>query len=369
MQQQLILNSLYRSGKTILQMALNSHSKIRLVSHGAMPIFMAWNRQFPEDSGYKTFAPLCVEYFEPRAIDSELLDQVEFDQSEIDALAQKMTASKKFESGRKGVDADSLHSWMDSFAAQVRPGTARSVFMKLLDSLPASESAESDSIKGFMDQFLDQFLPPMLAGMPSMQVVNVTRDPRAIAASRNFGDYVMKQGGGKKHPILLLARMWRTSLQYQRALREKYPSQFHTLAYENMMSQPEVELPAICEFLGVDFEPQMLDSDNYRDEHGELWRHNSSFGSSSGFDPSTNTRWKKYLPAEYQAALEFLLFPEMQELGYEPESSETDARQAFLGFSEDSGELAEWTMTTDLILDDRQRDREVERVQAIIKRS
>lgn len=365
MQQQLILNSLYRSGKTILQMALNSHSTIHLVSHGAMPIFMAWNRKFPANSGYSTFAPLCVEYFEPRATDSELLDQVRLGQSEITALTQKMAVSKKFESGRRGVDEDSLHSWMDSFIDEVRPGTARSVFMKLLDSLPSSGSSGDDSIKGFMDQFLDQFLPPMLAGMPSMRVVNVTRDPRAIAASRNFGDYVMKQGGGKKHPILLLARMWRTSLRYQRALTDKYPSQFHTLTYENMMSNPEVELPAICKFLGVDFESQMLDSDHYRDEHGEPWRHNSSFGSSNGFDPSTNTRWKNHLPAEYQAALEFLLFPEMQELAYKPGSSLADAREAFLAFSEDSGELSEWTLTTDLILDDRQRALEVERVQEL----
>ena len=205
----------------------------------------------------------------------------------------------------------------------------------------------------------------MLAGIPSLKVVNVTRDPRAIAASRNFGDYVTKQGGGKKHPILLLARMWRTSFRYRQSLKEHYPGRFYPLTYENLMDRPHEELPLLCEFLDIPFEANMLDFESYRDEQGQLWSHNSSFGSSNGFDPSSSHRWEQFLPDDYQACLEFLLFHEMRELGYGPRMSAAESLNAFIRFTEDLDELSDWTLSTDLILDNQQKAIEISRYEQI----
>jgi hypothetical protein len=327
-----------------------------------MPFLQTWNRRFPDSSGYPIFAPLCVTFYEPGPADSELLDQVLFDQPSIDYLTQLMGNSKQFDAGRKGIDPGSLHTWIHSFERAVRPGTARSVLHQLMNSLPQSEMRGDECAVGFMDQNLHQFLPPLLAGLPSsLYVVNVTRDPRAIAASRNFGSYMAAQGGGKRHPLLLIARMWRTSIRYQGKLAELYPQQFRHMTYENLMRQPEDELSPICDLLGMPFERQMLDVSKYRDENGVLWSHNSSFGSSDGFDPSTNERWKEFLPVDYLAAIEFLLFHEMHDFGYEPLTSAHDGLEAFLRFSEDPAELSEWTLNTDLVLDDRQKTREIER--------
>jgi len=358
----LLLNSLYRSGKSILQKSLNTHSQVNLVSHGIMPYLMAWNRKFPRESGYPVFAPLCVDYYEPRSFDLELLDKTEFDQSSINALKQLISDSKQFDASRKGVDTESLHTWTDHFESNVVPGSARSILEQLMNSLPQPDAHTEEPMVGFMDQNLHQFLPPLLAGLnTSLYVVNVTRDPRAIAASRNFGNYGTAQGGGKRHPLLLIARMWRTSLQYEKELTNRFPQQFHSLTYENLMSQPEQELPLICDSLGIPIESQMLDPSGFRDESGKQWDHNSSFGFSDGFDPSTSDRWKQNLPEEYLAAIEFLLFHEMQEFGYEPVTSAKDSLKAFTRFSEDPSELSDWTLGTDLILDEVQKTREIER--------
>jgi hypothetical protein len=358
----LVLNSLYRSGKTVLQMALNSHSQIGLVSHGIMPFVTSWNRQFPAESNYPVFSPLCVNYYEPGPLDDKLLDGVAFDQSLIDELVSSMISSRKLEADRKGIAPSSIRSWMSTFEANAQPGSARSVFQQLTDSLPRDGLSGDESVVGFMDQNLHQFLPALISGFSSdLCAVNVNRDARAIAASRNFGKYTKVQGGGKLHPILLIARMWRTSVKYQKLMTSIFPENFHSLTYENLMLRPEIELNSICELLGVKFERKMLDTDNYRDENGEPWAHNSSFGSSNGFDPSTSERWRGIIPDDYLATLEFLLASELQEFGYELVTSSEERLSAFMKFNEAPADLAGWTLGTDLILNDEQRKIELER--------
>ena len=358
----LVLNSLYRSGKTVLQMALNTHSQIGLVSHGIMPFVTSWNRQFPEESKYPVFSPLCVNYYEPGPLDDKLLDEVVFDHNFIEQLVSSMIGSRKLEADRKGIAPNSIRSWMSDFERNARPGTARSVFQQLMDSLPRKKDEEGEFIVGFMDQNLHQFLPALLTGFqPALRAINVNRDARAIVASRNFGKYAAVQGGGKLHPILLIARMWRTSVKYQKLMTSKFPDNFHSLTYENLMLNPESELKAICSAVGVPFEQQMLDTDRYRDENGQPWAHNSSFGSSQGFDPSTNDRWRGIIPDDYLAALEFLLANELQEFGYDLVTSPEERLSSFLKFNEDPESLAGWTLGTSLILDEEQRKIEIER--------
>ncbi len=108
----------------------------------------------------------------------------------------------------------------------------------------------------------------LLDAMPEAYIVHMLRDPRAVLASqksrwsRNFlGTSKMPfkevvRSWCNYHPITL-SKLWCKANQIAIGMSD-HP-RFHILRFESILEDPQEKVTEICEFLGVEFEPKMLE--------------------------------------------------------------------------------------------------------------
>jgi len=139
------------------------------------------------------------------------------------------------------------------------------------------------------------FIPEILELFPEARIVNVIRDPRANLYSRKNkwrrfrvrSDYV---------PKLKTARIWShyhpisSSFLWGAAVKAAQPfvdsGQILQVRFEDVLAEPEKELQRICDYIGVDFQADML----------QIPILGSSFEKETpekvGIDKSKASRWK-----------------------------------------------------------------------------
>lgn len=93
---------------------------------------------------------------------------------------------------------------------------------------------------------------PRLAKTERMGLIFLARDPRALLASR------LREGGELPHEIRKL-RKW---TQRFLALVDTHQPDALTLFYEDFVADPEKILRTVCDFIGLDFKPDLLRPDD-----------------------------------------------------------------------------------------------------------
>jgi hypothetical protein len=92
----------------------------------------------------------------------------------------------------------------------------------------------------------------MLRLFPDAQIVHVVRDGRDCVSS-------LKTMPWWKQSSVAAMAMWANTIDAGRAAARKYgPDTYYPVCYERLVSDPEPELRALCEFLGEDFDDAML---------------------------------------------------------------------------------------------------------------
>jgi hypothetical protein len=103
---------------------------------------------------------------------------------------------------------------------------------------------------------------------PNARIINMVRDPRAVMLSqknkwnrRKLGAwYITKKESLRLrinyHPITL-SKLWNAAINA--AKTHQHDKRVHTVIFEHLVAQPEIEIRKICKHLEIDFEPQMLD--------------------------------------------------------------------------------------------------------------
>jgi len=114
------------------------------------------------------------------------------------------------------------------------------------------------------------YLPQIEAHFRSPRYIYLYRDGRDVAVS--FRKAVV----GEKH-FYHIAREWAATQQLALGMRERIgPERFFSISYESLTSEAERSMRLLCKFLGVRFNPSMLEfykSDEARRaaESSELW--------------------------------------------------------------------------------------------------
>jgi len=142
---------------------------------------------------------------------------------------------------------------------------------------------------------------------PEARIVRIVRDPRDAAVSLTrvpFGTPSLLTN------LSVLARMNEAAADFYRE-----PGQALTVRYEDLVASPERELHRICEFVGVDYEPSMVEdrsgATGVAAEH-EWWK-----GDATGpLDRSRSGRWAAEMPPEVQHYAALNLGPLLEEHGY-----------------------------------------------------
>ena len=143
-------------------------------------------------------------------------------------------------------------------------------------------------------------VPELLERYPRAKIVHMFRDLRAIFVSEKrwqmSREFVTFPYGILRRSELLLEIFlsfhalltWLRAVQLHYQYQQRFPENYYLCRFENVVSDPAVELKRISEFLGIDFTDAML----------EISYQNSTVRAqqqSQGLDASAASRWQQHM--------------------------------------------------------------------------
>lgn len=152
----------------------------------------------------------------------------------------------------------------------------------------------------------------LLDWFPNSKIIHLIRDPRAIYTSMAVRDVPGADRGGFPRLHAMARRLPYITLQYHQAatLHERYEGSANYLLsrFEDMLTEPEKYMSRICDFLGLDFRPEML----------QTKRIDSSYPgkAAQGMDTGAIREWETHIQSFERRYLDFALSRPMQRLGY-----------------------------------------------------
>jgi hypothetical protein len=167
----------------------------------------------------------------------------------------------------------------------------------------------------------------LLEAFPGAKVVCVVRDPRAVIASYRDWHGAAGRRGVEEHAelaadrrrsrrsynIVIQCLLWRGVVQASYEAERKHgPDRVRIQRFEALAERPEKEVRALCEWLGLEYEPAML----------EIPVVNSSYATSGGTEGVSKEpveRWRKRLSDREVGIVQSVCGRLMDELGYRRE--------------------------------------------------
>ena len=147
------------------------------------------------------------------------------------------------------------------------------------------------------DEILDHY--------PEAKMILIFRDPRPVCASWFKKD--------PKKSLIGICLNWNRAAKKMNDLLQKHPSQVMMIRYEDLVQDSEKTTKTICNFIGEDFSPKMLEIDVVNSQYQER--------GDKGFSDHGFNRWKERLN-EYQVHLINLLTKDNRvAMAYTDESS------------------------------------------------
>lgn len=153
---------------------------------------------------------------------------------------------------------------------------------------------------------------PVIAGyFPSSQFLHIVRDPRAVASSTRRVPWATQDAAQN-------ADVWRKYMVYARTFSRDMRRRIHTVRYEALVSDPEKQLRSICEFLGLSFEPAMLEYHNKDTGSLNVEREPWKINATKPIRTSKIDEWRSKLTPATITTIEAVAWREMTRHGYEP---------------------------------------------------
>jgi len=158
------------------------------------------------------------------------------------------------------------------------------------------------------------YTPELLQLFPDAKFIHLIRDPRDNIISLKNVDF--------EGPFTaLLAYRWQHSARKLFHIKKKYPAQFYTIRYEDLVSAPEKYYREMCDFLSIPYNDSVFDFYKKQDEAMKKFNvdkimkyHKSLF---SPINTSKVNLWKTQLPDKDIRITEFVSGRWIREYGYE----------------------------------------------------
>ena len=156
---------------------------------------------------------------------------------------------------------------------------------------------------------LQHYINDLLLLIPEAKILHIVRDGRANAYSMSNRSY---------RNLELSAQQWVDGNSYGLVNQQFLGKDNYKLVkYEKLLTNPEEEAKQICDFLGLEYAPEMI---NLSDE--KLDRKESYV--KSFFDQSKIDKWKTQLSASEVRKIENIQGPLLKDLGYELVNTSSD---------------------------------------------
>lgn len=146
----------------------------------------------------------------------------------------------------------------------------------------------------------------LLSEMPDLRVIQIVRDPRAVLTS--YRDVPV--GTNQVAPVIA---EWSDAIHAHDQLIAS--PRYSWLRYEELVAAPELVLRTLLEFLGLDFEPAMLEFHS-RGEAGYAPEQGHHANTLQPIFQDSAGRWMNELSTPQVALIEHYLGGSMQRLGY-----------------------------------------------------
>ena len=249
-----------RSGTTLLRLILNSHSSLYLpYESGFLQVF----KQFPGE-----FADLNVN---PETVTEAILEE---DYTKRGAFLKR--------------------SFLDEITP--RPGNFAQLYSGLLQV--ACDKAEKKRW-GIKTPGYHTHIDELVCLFKGCKIIHLVRDGRAVAES-------LKRTSWGSNNILKIAQEWDENIHWAHKMGSMVPNQYIEIKYEDLVSCPQDTLEKICQFLGIGFEPGMLDFHETAQEEMPketiVWHQNSVSPPKTDKIDSWKTKLSKTDRAIFQAA-------------------------------------------------------------------
>ena len=206
---------------------------------------------------------------------------------------------------------------------------------------------------GFNENWAIELFPTLAMMYPKAKFLIIYRDPRASIAS------ALKQKDVKKKiQVYSFACGWRKNiafmLQYQS--NKLFKDRLIICKYENFVKRPDQELKKILYHLNIEYLPEMLDPQCFKDGEGKTWKGNSYIHKikPKGIYKDSINAWKNNLEPRIVKSIEFITWAELKLLGYETYYSDKLFldKEALNFFYEDANVESSWK-SSKLSLDQR----------------
>lgn len=246
------------------------------------------------------------------------------------SFLRRYLASGRFDSQLKSMGAHGLASELASDVAFKRIAMSPIELGKMLERPDGVSAAGLFRVvaRAFLNRYgsfkyaadkdprLVEFLPTLHVHFPDAKVIHIYRDPRDVVLSKTKAEW------SKGRPLIVNLFSGRVQWSLvRRNGRSLFGSNFHELAYEDLIRTPRSEMAKICEFLGLDFESEVLTPSaggRALVADDELsWK-----SKSLGPILSDNTeKWRKALPPAHIALTEAIARRMMVEARYQQSNS------------------------------------------------
>jgi hypothetical protein len=265
----------HRSGTTLLQYMLGSHSRIYI----------------PPESDF-------IPYFFLHKPTAELSDE------QVARILHTIFGRYRFVKEWKGAPPDP-----DQFIASLPDRTPATFLDALYGAYARQYGAER---WGDKTPIYASYIDLIHTIFPQAQFLHIIRDGRDAALSM-----LDKYAHDEFHvDIFFAARNWVRRIRYaQRAGAKLGPGLYYELRYEALIDDPEGELRAVCDFLGESYEPGMIEYHRVARERIEADSHFFS-NVRNPLSRERMGRWQQEMPERDQRLVQFVAGRLLAQLGY-----------------------------------------------------
>ena len=275
----LFITGIYRSGTTLISRILNNHTKL-YVTYDSVH-FMRFS--------YGNFDPVRKLKNAEKLI-TEVRDRIKR------RLGMRLDADRVMSEVRKAKD--------------LKYGVIYDLIMKALVNRYKNDAIgwgeRTNVCWGQAPNFLKMF--------PEGKIIHLIRDPRDVMCSYRGMTY--EPGWSYLDSAFCSLDSLSSAHNYAQNLDKK---NYYLLRYESLLEEPAREVRKICRFLGIKFEPDMLNVKKFTTNSGDWWNGGSSFSKKMiSISKKPIGRWKKSAKAFEIFLAEFINKDYMGLFGYEP---------------------------------------------------
>jgi len=153
-------------------------------------------------------------------------------------------------------------------------------------------------------------LPDIRKAFPQAQFIHILRDGCDVVESYlRVGIYDDIRSAGQR---------WSSSVSAYADFSHKFPGSCFEVRYEDLVVTPRETVLAICDFLDIQFEDQMLSSEELSSRMGDVTRHDHHQGVSGKITTSRIGKGRESLSPEDKCILGPIIDDQLIKLGYQP---------------------------------------------------